>query len=112
MWSHKAPRNAGSTSRPLKLTPGIARFDARHINYGFARISPVLGIGGDYHRRASSLHLVSRSRIRAFGAWNFNRLSRSLQRLRAPWAPRAPMGLSRFVKENPRTMAVETLTND
>ena len=44
MRPHKAPRNAGSTSRPLKLTPGIARFGARDINCGFAGISPVLEI--------------------------------------------------------------------
>lgn len=33
-----------STSRPVKLTPGITRFEGRYINSGFARISPVLGI--------------------------------------------------------------------
>jgi hypothetical protein len=41
MGPHKAPRNVDSTSRLLKLTPGIARFEARYINDGFARIFPV-----------------------------------------------------------------------
>jgi hypothetical protein len=33
-----------STSRPLKLTPGSTRFEARNINDGFAQIFAALGI--------------------------------------------------------------------
>jgi len=38
MRSHKAPRNF-RVQAPLEFTPAMARFDARHINNGFAAIS-------------------------------------------------------------------------
>jgi hypothetical protein len=112
MRLHKAPRNIGSTSRLLKLTPGVTGFEARYINDGFARIFAGTGIVGDCHRRAYSRHPASRSRLRAFGAWNFNRLSRTT----AAWSVAGTGAVHGDCADSPRrslrATTPETLTND
>jgi len=100
-----------STSRPVKLTPGITRFEARYINYGFARISPASGIVA-IATGARAPCIWHRDRELGNSEPGISIAYRVLYSRIEPVGARATDGITAIPQKDRCTVVLETLTND